>query len=76
MENFALTSHRRAIEAIDGGRFEAETAPIAGVERDEGPRRDTDKDKLAGLQVLREGGRLTAGVASQISDGASALLVA
>ncbi|SDX78348.1 acetyl-CoA C-acetyltransferase [Saccharopolyspora shandongensis] len=76
MEEFALTSHRRAIEAIDAGRFDEELAPIAGVERDEGPRRDTSKEKLEGLKVLREGGRITAGLASQISDGASALLVA
>ncbi|RCW44582.1 acetyl-CoA C-acetyltransferase [Halopolyspora algeriensis] len=76
MEEFALTSHRRAVEAIDSGRFDAELAPIAGVHQDEGPRRDTGKDKLAGLATLRDGGRITAGVSSQISDGASALLVA
>ncbi|MCI2418120.1 acetyl-CoA C-acetyltransferase [Saccharopolyspora sp. K220] len=76
MEEFALTSHRRAVEAIDTGRFDEELAPIAGVERDEGPRRDTDKQKLEGLKPLREDGRITAGLASQISDGASALLVA
>ncbi|MGP4020764.1 acetyl-CoA C-acetyltransferase [Saccharopolyspora sp. 5N708] len=76
MEEFALRSHRRAVEAIDTGRFDEELAPIAGVERDEGPRRDTDKRKLEGLKPLRDGGRITAGLASQISDGASALLVA
>ena len=76
MEEFALRSHLRAIAAVDGGHFDRETAPLAGVERDEGPRRDTDKDKLAGLKTLTEGGRLTAGVASQISDGSAALLVA
>ena len=76
MEEFALRSHLRAIAAVDGGHFDRETAPLAGVERDEGPRRDTDKDKLAGLKTLTEGGRLTAGVASQISDGSAAILVA
>ncbi|MEB3371036.1 acetyl-CoA C-acetyltransferase [Saccharopolyspora mangrovi] len=76
MEEFALTSHLRAIAAIDGGHFDRETAPLAGVEHDEGPRRDTDKDKLAGLKTLSDGGRLTAGAASQISDGSAALLVA
>ncbi|RKT82046.1 acetyl-CoA C-acetyltransferase [Saccharopolyspora antimicrobica] len=76
MEEFALRSHRRAVEAIDAGRFAAELAPLAGVEHDEGPRRDTSKEKLEGLKLLREGGRLTAGVASQISDGAAALLIA
>ncbi|KAA5824600.1 acetyl-CoA C-acetyltransferase [Saccharopolyspora hirsuta] len=76
MEEFALTSHRRAVTAIDSGHFAGELAPIAGVEHDEGPRRDTSKEKLEGLKLLREGGRLTAGVASQISDGAAALLIA
>ncbi|MDA3648861.1 acetyl-CoA C-acetyltransferase [Saccharopolyspora indica] len=76
MEEFALRSHRRAVEAIDAGRFAGELAPLAGVEHDEGPRRDTSKEKLEGLKLLREGGRLTAGVASQISDGAAALLIA
>ncbi|MDW5592777.1 acetyl-CoA C-acetyltransferase [Conexibacter stalactiti] len=76
MEAFALESHRRAIEAIDGGRFAREIAPLAGVEHDEGPRRDTTLEKMAGLRTLSEGGRVTAALASQISDGAAALLVA
>jgi acetyl-CoA C-acetyltransferase len=76
MEEFALESHRRAVEAVDSGRFAAEIAPYEGFATDEGPRRDTSAEKLAGLKALREGGRLTAGVASQISDAASAVLVA
>jgi acetyl-CoA C-acetyltransferase len=76
MEAFALESHRRAIRAIDEGRFEGEIAPLADVQSDEGPRRDTSLEKMAKLQPLAPGGRLTAAVASQISDGASALLVA
>ncbi|MER7012846.1 acetyl-CoA C-acetyltransferase [Saccharopolyspora sp. NPDC000359] len=76
MEEYALESHRRAVAAIDSGHFTDELTPIAGVEHDEGPRRDTNKEKLEGLKLLREGGRLTAGVASQISDGAAALLIA
>ncbi|GAB2672942.1 acetyl-CoA C-acetyltransferase [Saccharopolyspora gloriosae] len=76
MEEFALSSHHRAIAAMDEGRFDAEVVPLAGVERDEGPRRDTNLDKLAGLKALRPDGLLTAGVSSQISDGSSALLVA
>jgi acetyl-CoA C-acetyltransferase len=76
MEAFALESHRRAIRAIDEGRFEGEIAPLADVRSDEGPRRDTSLEKMAKLQPLAPGGRLTAAVASQISDGASALLVA
>lgn len=76
MEEFALESHRRAVAAIDEGRFAAEILPTAGVTTDEGPRRDTSQEKLAGLAPLRDGGRITAGLASQISDGASGLLIA
>ncbi|GAB2843946.1 acetyl-CoA C-acetyltransferase [Actinocorallia aurea] len=76
MEAFALNSHRKAIAACDEGRFAAETAPISGLSTDEGPRRDTDLTKMAALKPLAEGGRITAAVASQISDGASAVLVA
>ncbi len=76
MEAFALESHRRAIRAIDEGRFADEIVPYGDVRRDEGPRRDTSLEKMAKLPALTEGGRLTAAVASQISDGASAVLVA
>jgi acetyl-CoA C-acetyltransferase len=76
LEEFALESHRRAIRAIDEGRFEREIAPIAGVSADEGPRRDTTLEKMAELKPLREGWELTAATASQISDGAAALLIA
>jgi acetyl-CoA C-acetyltransferase len=76
MEAFALESHRRAARAIDEGRFESEIAPVGGVLHDEGPRRDTSLEKMAKLAPLSPGGRLTAAVSSQISDGASALLVA
>jgi acetyl-CoA C-acetyltransferase len=76
MEAFALESHRRAIAAIDGGRFAREIAPLGEARVDEGPRRDTSLEKMAGLQPLQAGGRITAAVSSQISDGAAALLVA
>ncbi|WP_338889072.1 acetyl-CoA C-acetyltransferase [Rhodococcus sovatensis] len=76
MEEFALESHRRAIAAIDEGRFVREIAPIDGVTTDEGPRRDTSAEKMARLRTLTEGGVLTAAVASQISDAASAVLIA
>ena len=76
MEAFAFESHRRAIQAIDEGRFDREILPYGEVTTDEGPRRDTSIEKMAGLQPLAEGGRITAAVASQISDGAAALLVA
>ena len=76
MEAFAYESHQRAVRAIDEGRFEREIAPYEGVAADEGPRRDTTREKMAGLKTLVDGGRLTAAVSSQISDGAAALLIA
>src|SRR6185369_17291419 len=74
MEAFALESHRRAIAAIDEGRFVREIERVGEFAVDEGPRRDTSLEKMAGLRTLRDGGRLTAAVASQISDAASAVL--
>jgi acetyl-CoA C-acetyltransferase len=76
MEAFALESHRRAIRATDEGRFANEIAPLGDLKHDEGPRRDTSLEKMAKLKTLREGGRVTAALASQISDGASCVLVA
>ncbi len=76
MEVFALESHRRAVQAIDEGRFEAEIAPFGDVVHDEGPRRETSLETMAKLPPLIEGGRLTAAVSSQISDGASCALIA
>jgi acetyl-CoA C-acetyltransferase len=76
MEEYALESHRRAVAAIDAGRFANEIVPFGEVTVDEGPRRDTSLEKMAELKTLREGGRITAAVSSQISDAASAVLVA
>jgi acetyl-CoA C-acetyltransferase len=76
MEEFAFRSHTKAIEATDAGHFAGEIVPVAGVEADEGPRRDTSLEKMAALKPLRPEGRVTAALASQISDGASAVLVA
>ena len=76
MERFALQSHQRAAHAIDEGRFDREIAPYGEVRQDEGPRRDTTLEKMAQLKPLTEGGRLTAAVSSQVSDGASAMLIA
>ena len=75
MEEFALASNRRAWDAIRGGRFEREIAPIDGFAVDETPR-ETSLAKMATLPTLTEGGRLTAAVSSQICDGAAALLIA
>jgi acetyl-CoA C-acetyltransferase len=76
MEQLALSSHHRAIAAIDEGRFTKEIEPVGDFATDECPRRDTSLEKMAGLQPLTEGGRITAAVASQICDAASAVLVA
>ncbi|GAA1104703.1 acetyl-CoA C-acetyltransferase [Nocardiopsis composta] len=76
MEDYALESHRRAAAAADAGRFAAETAPCSGVAADEGPRRDTTRERMAALPELVPGGRLTAALASQLSDAAAALLIA
>jgi len=75
MEQFAYNSHMKAIRAQDEGRFNNEIAPFNGITVDEGPRRDTSMEKMATLKLLQEGGRVHAGVASQISDASAALLV-
>lgn len=78
---FALESHRRAVAAIDAGRFAAEIVgvptPAGEVTIDEAPRRDTSADALAVLRPVVAGGHVvTAGNSSGLNDGASALLVA
>jgi len=76
MEVFALESHRRAIHAIDEGRFKREILPYGDVKLDETPRRGTSLEKMASLQPLMENGRVTAAVASQNADASAALLIA
>jgi acetyl-CoA C-acetyltransferase len=76
MERFALASHQRAVRAQDGQAFNAEIVPYADISQDEGPRRDTTLEKMAALKPLRDGGRITAALSSQIADGAAALLIA
>jgi acetyl-CoA acetyltransferase family protein len=82
LDAYSLESHRRAIAAIDAGRFDGETVPIAladgeSFDVDETPRRDTSLEKLAALQpAFIPDGVVTAGNASQIVDGAAAVLVA
>ena len=84
LDEYSFESHRRAIRAIDEGRFEGEIVPIevsnphAGLQFavDETPRRDTSREKLAALApVFKEDGVVTAGGSSQIVDGAAAMLV-
>ena len=84
LDAYSLESHRRALEAIDEGRFEREIVPVElenphvgvlfGV--DETPRRDTSAERLAGLSpAFIPDGKVTAGNSSQICDGAAAVLV-
>ena len=74
MEEFAVESHLRALRATAEGRFEREIVPVSGLTRDEGPR-EPDWDKIRSLPTLREGGRITAAVSSQISDASAAMLI-
>ena len=74
MEAFAVESHERALRAQAEGRFTGEIAPLEGVDKDEGPR-EPNWEKIRSLSPLVEEGRLTAALASQISDGSAALLV-
>jgi acetyl-CoA C-acetyltransferase len=86
MDEFALASHQKALAAIDSGRFEEEIAPLEIPGRkgektlfavDEGPRRDTSLETLARLKpAFRENGRVTAGNAPGLNDGAAALVIA
>ncbi|HEV2451918.1 MAG TPA: thiolase family protein [Streptosporangiaceae bacterium] len=76
-DEFSLRSHQRAALAWQEGRFTAEVSPAGGLDRDEGIRPDTTLEKLAALApAFRPDGTVTAGNASQLSDGAAALLLA
>jgi acetyl-CoA C-acetyltransferase len=75
MEAFAVESHTRALKAQANGVFEAEIAPLEGLDHDEGPR-EPNWDKIRSLKTLVEGGRITAAMASQISDASASLLIA
>ena len=85
LDEYSLESHRRAVRAIDEGRFEREIVPVevdaAGAAVlfavDETPRRDTTLEKLAALQpAFKPDGVVTAGNSSSIVDGAAAMLLA
>lgn len=75
MEAYALESHQRAARAIDQGRFTREIVPFEGVEMDETVRRETTLERMATLEPLQPGGRITAAVSSQTCDAAAALLI-
>src|SRR3546814_21071441 len=84
LDRFGFESHRRAVQATASGAFELELLPIVGVDAagrpvmhdaDEGVRRDVSLAAMAELKPLREGGMLTADPSSQISEGASGVIV-
>ncbi len=84
-DEFALGSHRKAVAAIEGCKFAAETVPVevpgrkgatTVVEKDEGPRKDTSLEALGALRpAFKKNGSVTAGNAPGLNDGASALVV-
>jgi len=85
-DEFALRSHRSAIEAIDSGRFAQEIVPVTipqkkgdpkVVDTDERPRRDTTMESLSKLKPAfsKNGGTVTAGNSSGLNDGAAAILI-
>ncbi|TMR99849.1 thiolase family protein [Nonomuraea basaltis] len=77
LDEYSARSHARAAAAVDSGALDGQLAPVEGVLRtDEGIRRGSSVETLAGLKTaFREDGVITAGNASQISDGAGALLI-
>jgi acetyl-CoA C-acetyltransferase len=85
MDELALGSHQKAIAAIQAGKFEAEIVPVEVPQRkgpprligaDEGPRSDTNMEALGRLRpVFQEGGKVTAGNSSGLTDGASAMVI-
>jgi acetyl-CoA C-acetyltransferase len=85
MDQFAYQSHRKAIAAIDAGKFREEIVPVevpgkkgpTFVDQDETPRRDTSLEVLTGLKpAFKPDGRVTAGNAPGLNDGAAALVLA
>jgi acetyl-CoA acyltransferase len=81
LDAYSVQSHLRAARALEEGRFEKEIVPVVGADgatfdRDEGVRPDSNVEKLATLKpAFKPDGKVTAGNSSQISDGASALLI-
>ena len=76
-DKFSVRSHHLANNAWEEGWFDAEVFPVGSLTRDEGIRPETNEESLSDLRaVFSEGGQVTAGNASQVSDGASAVLIA
>lgn len=76
INDYAVLSHERAIRAIEAGHFQEEILAVGNFSQDEGPRSGTTASVLQGLKkVFKENGVISAGNASQMSDGASAVIV-
>ncbi len=85
MDEYAYNSHRKAVEAHESGRFKEEIMPVEVpqrkgepliIDRDEGPRANSSPESMAKLKpVFKKDGTVTAGNASQISDGAAAMVL-
>ena len=75
MEKFSLGSHKKAIDAIDKGKFIDEIISLDEFTQDETPRRDTSLERMASLEPLSEGSAITAAVSSQNCDASSAILI-
>jgi len=84
LDNFALSSHQKAMLAVEGKYFDREILPVQAKNAegksdmifvDEGIRYDASLEALAGLRSVTEGGVITAGNASQITDGAAAVMI-
>ena len=76
MDRFAQQSQERAVAAQDSGFFAREITPYEGVEADDGPRRTSTYEKLATLEpAFKPGGKVTAGNACPLNDGAAAVVV-
>jgi acetyl-CoA C-acetyltransferase len=85
MDEYAVNSHRKAVEAHEGGKFKDEIMPVEVpqrkgeplvIDRDEGPRANSSAESMAKLKaVFKKDGTVTAGNASQISDGAAAMVL-
>jgi len=85
LDQFSISSHAKAAKASDNGHFRNEIIPTQGINtktgekitlnEDEGIRRGSLDERISSLKTLRKGGRITAATSSQISDGASGVLV-
>ena len=80
MDGYALASHAKAAAAIDGGAFKAELVPVTTPDgrifaADDGVRRGGTMEAMASVKTLEEGGTITAANASQMTDGASGVMV-